>query len=203
MKNNKTIIIVLTLALTIVLVVVLAVAIYLSYFKSTPTPPTTSPDTSSATQLIYKNTKYGFTFDLPLSWQGYSVITDMWKGNSLVQTTSPNSTSTQNESKGEPKDESESGPKLILRNPKWTASAPYEDLPILIFTTAQWNAYTAEQFSIGAAPIKATELARNTTYVFALPARWNFDYSLGYEEAQDIMNGSPLRAFEVEWDPYY
>lgn len=189
MKNNKTILIVLTLALAIGLVVVLAVAIYLSYFKSTPTPPITSSNASSTTQLIYKNTKYGFTFTLPLSWQGYSVITDMWKGNALVQTTDSNSTSTLNESKG--------GPKLILRNPKWTASAPYEDLPILIFTTAQWNAYTAEQFSIGAAPIKATELARNTTYVFALPARWNFDYSLGYEEAQDIMNGSPLRAFEA------
>lgn len=189
MKNNKTILIVLTLALAIVLVVVLAVATYLSYFKSTPTPPITSPNTSSTTQLTYNNTEYGFAFTLPLSWQGYSVITDIWKGNSLVQATSPNSTSTLNESK--------SGPKLILRNPKWTASAPYEDLPILIFTTAQWNAYTAEQFSIGAAPIKATELARNTTYVFALPARWNFDYSLGYEEAQNIMDGSPLRAFEV------
>lgn len=197
MKNNKTVIIVLALTLAIAL----AFSIYLSNSKSNPTLPSTSPDTSSTTKLTYNNTEYGFTFTLPLGWQGYSVITDMWKGNSLVQTTGTNSTSTKsgslNESKSGPKSESENGPKLILRNPKWTASAPYEDLPILIFTTSQWNAYIAEQFSIGAAPIKATELARNTTYVFALPARWDFDYSLGYEEAQDTMNGSPLRAFEV------
>ena len=29
---------------------------------------------------VYRNTRYGFSFSLPESWQGYSIITDKWEG---------------------------------------------------------------------------------------------------------------------------
>ena len=140
--------------------------------------PVATSTVTTATANVYKNSAYGFTFTLPASWQGYSVVSQTWKG-TVIKT----NTIEQN------------GAKFIIRNPKWTTGAPYEDLPILVFTTAQWNSYTAEDFSISAAPVKATELARNNKYVFALPPRWDFDYSLDYKEAQDIIAGSPLQAF--------
>jgi hypothetical protein len=142
----------------------------------------TTPDpviTPITTSITYTNTEYGFNFTLPAQWQGYSIVTNTWSGNALTNTVAS------------------SGPKLSIRNPKWTAAAAYEDLPILIFTISQWNSYRAGNFSIGAAPIQASELTRNNRYVFALPARWDFDYSLGYKEAQDIMAGNPVHAFDL------
>ena len=129
--------------------------------------------------ITYKNTDYGFNFFLPIDWQGYSIIKDTWKGSALTNTTA------------------QSGPKIFIRNPKWTVAVHYVDLPILVFTISQWNAYLAENFSVSAAPIKAAELARNNKYVFALPPRWDFDYSLGFKEAQDIIAGNPLHPFDM------
>ena len=163
-----------------VLVIILGFVAYLFYFKNKSIPPAGLPESSSVSAVVYKNTDYGFNFSLPANWEGYSIINDTWKGNPLTKEIAP------------------SGPKLIIRNPKWTESSHYEDLPILIFTIPQWNAYLAESFSIGAAPIQASELARNNTYVFALPARWDFDYSLDYKEAQDIIAGKPLQTFNLK-----
>ena len=131
------------------------------------------------TSILYNNTQYGFTFSLPADWQGYSIVKNTWVGTALT-----NATAT-------------TGPKLIIRNPRWTSSAHYEDIPILIFTLSQWNAYRAESFSISAAPIPASELGHNNTYVFALPPRWDYDYSLGYQEAENIIIGNPLHAFNL------
>ncbi|MEI8130663.1 MAG: hypothetical protein WCG55_04140 [bacterium] len=128
--------------------------------------------------VVYTNTEFGFTYGLPLDWQGYSIVTNTWNGNPLnggVQT---------------------SGPKLLIRNPRWTATAPYEDIPVLIFTISQWNSYQNGDLAIGAAPIEATEITRNNTYVFALPPRWDFDYSLGFKEAEHIVESKTLR---VSW----
>lgn len=129
--------------------------------------------------VTYRNDQYGFTFSLPDSWKGYTVLENTWKGTPLNTSTA------------------QSGPKLLIRNPKWTAGAPYEDLPVLVFTISQWNSYLAENFTVSAAPILASEMARNNTYVFALPPRWDFDYSLGVEEAQDIIASKPLKTFNL------
>ena len=141
--------------------------------------PVNNSGTSLATQITYNNIEYGFNFTLPANWQGYSIVKGEWKGSPLGSTSA------------------QSGPKLLIRNPKWTASLPYEDLPILVFTISKWNAYIAENFSVSAAPIKASELARNNVYVFALPPRWDFDYSLDYKEAQDIIAGKPISTFNL------
>jgi hypothetical protein len=42
----------------------------------------------------------------------------------------------------------------------------------------------------------ATELGRNNLYVFALPPRWNYDFSEGHEEAENIIKSNPLKTIE-------
>lgn len=138
------------------------------------------PITNPSNLIVYKNTEYGFNFSLPLSWKGYSIIKTTWNGNALKNTIAPN------------------GVKLIIRNPKWTELVHYEDIPILVFTIKDWNSYLAEDFAVSAAPILATEFGRNNVYVFALPPRWNFDYSLGYEEAENIVKNKPLTTFDID-----
>ena len=53
-------------------------------------------------------------------------------------------------------------------------------------------------YHIGAAPLDPTELGRNNEYVFALPARYNYDFLLGYEEVAEILEGGPLQATDVQ-----
>jgi hypothetical protein len=65
------------------------------------------------------------------------------------------------------------GPIIKLCNPQWTQAAPYEDLPVMVFTPAQWVKVQAEGLGVGAAPVPPSELGHNSTYVFALPARYN------------------------------
>lgn len=135
---------------------------------------------SSATSTItYTNTQYGFNFTLPESWREYVVVDTAWTGVAATST-------------GEV-----SGPKLLMRHPSWTEAKPYEDIPVLIFTLAQWNDYFAEKFSVSAAPIQARELDRNNIYVFALPPRWDFDYREGFAEAEAIVASNPLRAYTI------
>ncbi len=163
-----------------VLVIVLGFGVYYFSSKDKTIPPGEDINSPLVSSVVYKNNDYGFNFSLPANWQGYSIVSNTWEGMSLTTSTIV-----------------ETGPKLLIRDPKWTVTSPHEDLPILVFTIQQWNSYLAENFSIGAAPIKASELARNNTYVFALPTRWDFDYSLGFKEAQDIIAGNPIRTFDL------
>lgn len=131
--------------------------------------------------IEYKNSEYGFTFTLPLEWKEYSVVNDQWEG-SLLEKESELS-------------QSLNGPKIIIRHPLWTAENPRQDIPVMIFTLAQWDLIQQEKLSLGAAPIGPSELGRNIGYVFALPARYNFAFLTGFEEVEDILNSKPLRAF--------
>jgi hypothetical protein len=167
MKNNKIIIAVL------ILVVVLGITTYLIYSQNKNVLPVN-------TAVVYSNADYGFTFSLPDDWRGYSIVQNFWQGNSLTATPT-----------------NETGPKLLIRNPNWTLAVHYEDIPIMIFTLAQWNSYTAGNFAVSAAPIAASELARNNSYVFALPPRWDFDYSEGYVEAENILKMNPLKTYNI------
>src|ERR1051325_9463459 len=67
----------------------------------------------------YHNAKYGFTFFLPASWKGYSVLIQQWASNlssADYQTVIG----------------VEHGPMIVLRNPRWKASEPYQDIPIVV-----------------------------------------------------------------------
>ncbi|HEX9058756.1 MAG TPA: peptidase, partial [Clostridia bacterium] len=118
--------------------------------------------------IVYKNAQYGFSFSLPISWKGYTIMSDKWDG--VPPGKSLNDSGTV------------SGPLISIRHPKWTSKVPRQDIPILVFTKSQWNSLQHEEFSIGAAPIGPTELGHNSRFVFALPARYNYAFPTGYEE---------------------
>lgn len=123
----------------------------------------------------YVNKDYGFRFALPDSWKDYKVIADNWSGSD----DSSNAT--------------EKGPIVVLRNPKWTKDHPTQDIPIMIFTLAQWKKIDNEEMSVSAAPIPPSELGRNSKYVFALPARYDFGDGEAKEEVYAILKGNPLQ----------
>ena len=130
--------------------------------------------------IEYKNTQYGFTFSLPLTWQGYSIAGNKWEGEASVQGSDV---------------VVEKGPIIFIRHPQWTKENPRQDIPIMVFTISEWNELQQEKFYLGAAPIYPTELGRNSKYVFALPARYNFAFLPGFEEVDEIFQSKPLKAF--------
>ncbi len=131
----------------------------------------------SDTNIVYDNTQYGFKVNLPNSWEGYTIVNDKWEG---IGTGTVNAT----------------GPLISIRHPLWTKENPRQDIPIMVFTISEWDAMNKDEFHIGAAPINPSELSRNSTYVFALPARYNFSYLTGFEEVQKIIDGKAVVATE-------
>ena len=127
--------------------------------------------------IEYRNREYGFSFTLPGSWKGYRVVWSEWGGNVFA-------------TNGEV-EQVLRGPKLLFRHPKWTQENPHEDIPIMIYTIAQWN----EGPIVTAAPIDPWELGRNSKYVFVVPPRWDYDFSEGYEEAEKILSPTSLHPF--------
>lgn len=138
---------------------------------------------------IYSNIQYGFNFSLPDSWRNFSIVSDTWEGSAPGGQIEGAIT--------------ESGPLLSIRHPQWTSQNQRQDIPILVFTHDQWNSLQQGKFHIGATPVGPSELGRNISYVFALPARYNYAFQQGYEEVENILKGSPLqnsRTEEVDLD---
>lgn len=148
--------------------------------QNLPGSSTSTASSSLPLPVTYTNNTYGFTFSLPADWQGYAIVKNEWQG---FSSTNGNVIAT--------------GTALLIRNPQWTASNHYEDIPVMIFTLAQWSSYQSGVFSTSPAPFPASELGQNNTYVFALPPRWDYDYSTGYQEADTIMSENPLQAFNL------
>lgn len=139
--------------------------------------PQNSTPAPIPTPVAYDNTQYGFCFLLPADWKGYRIITETWSGTVL---------DTQ---------KTESGPQLLIRNPKWTKNDPWQDIPIMIFTPSQWKLVEADNLAVSAAPIGPAELGQNKSYVFALPPRWiGFTDAEGTDEVQTLMNQNPFQA---------
>ena len=130
-------------------------------------------------ETIYKNPQYGFTFTLPDTWQGYTIVSEKWEGLAIG---SEEITAT--------------GPEISIRHPQWTKENPRQDIPIMIFTLAQWQDLQQEKFHIGAAPMGPSELGRSDKFVFALPARYNYAFPTGYEEVENILAAKPLKPIE-------
>ncbi|MCK9187361.1 MAG: hypothetical protein PHS16_02405 [Candidatus Colwellbacteria bacterium] len=128
--------------------------------------------------LSYRNNEYGFSFSLPESWLGYSIVNSSWRGDGV----------------GGPLGVEE-GPIVSIRHPEWTEDILRQDIPIMIFTASQWTSLQNGEFHIGAAPIGPRELGRNSEYVFALPARYNFAFPVGFEEVEEIINSGALTVF--------
>lgn len=126
------------------------------------------------------NNEYGFEFALPKAWEGYSILNSAWEGVA-----------------SEPSGDVviERGPVITIRHPQWTPEVPRQDIPIMIFTIKQWNDLTQDKFHIGATPINPSELGRNAKHVFALPARYNYAFPVGYEEVEQVLKEGAFQAF--------
>lgn len=119
----------------------------------------------------YRNEKYGFEINLLESWRGYKILEESWRGTTL------DGNSTRHE-----------GPKIIIRNPKWSESEIWQDIPILVFTKFEWQLIEDKNLNIFAAPIAPSKLGENNKYVFSLPPRWvGFTDVLGQDKAQKII----------------
>lgn len=135
----------------------------------------TALPTPTIATIEYQNSEYGFSFTLPATWKGYSILTDSWQGylnsqNNVIVT---------------------QGPIISIRNPQWTSTIPRQDIPIWVFTIAQWNSFQQGDYSISAGGIYS-ELGRNANYVFALYSRYNYTLLPGFEEVQTILESNPL-----------
>jgi len=137
---------------------------------------TPGPTTQTEIPIEYRNTEYGFSFSLPVSWKGYSIITDTWQGYTF---------------NGQSEVTVEQGPIISIRHPLWTPKNPRQDIPIMVFTLAQWNSLQQGSYSVSAGGI-TTELGHNEKYVFALYSRYNFANLPGVEEVKTLLEGHPL-----------
>jgi len=100
--NFKKIIVMVILSSIIVLLITVGISGCNLIFKSTETTTTEAvPETTASIeapttktefettisqnqqQIICTNTQYGFSFSLPDSWEGYSLITSEWEGNPI------------------------------------------------------------------------------------------------------------------------
>ena len=151
---------------------VLAILLSIPVQSQVRTPSATASKPHSS--IVYINREYGFRFTLPRSWKGYSVTVKRTEGD--FRNVMP--------------------AYITIRNPHWTQQEPYEDIPIMVFAAEQWPKVADETVSVSAAPFPPHELGRNKRYVFALPARYNYDFSMGYEEVDKIMGSKPLRGFD-------
>jgi len=175
-----------SIVLGVLIIILIGTAIYFTQHKKVEAPSTTIAET-----IEYKNTQYGFSMTLPKSWAGYSIVTSEWEGNTYVN----------------PKDiaNEQRGPLTSIRHPAWTADNQRQDIPIMVFTLDQWDRLNKDEFHIGAAPINPSELGRNKDYVFALPARYNYAFPLGYEEVEQILRGNYFKGiliFKIPFSSY-
>ncbi len=141
-----------------------------------------SSNNSQISKVDFINVEFGFSLSLPESWRGYKVVLSKWQGfdvNSTFEKPAP----------------TETGPVISVRHPLWTEDKPRQDIPIMVFTIAQWEKVAKEELSVSAAPIPPTELGRNTKYIFALPARYNYAFPEGFEEVEKIIQGKNFNVF--------
>jgi len=129
---------------------------------------------SSHAPVLYHNAKYNLTFSLPASWRGYSVLVQQWEGQTYLPAADKIVVT-------------EHGPLIVLRHPRWKPNDRYQDIPILVFTSSQWQASHQGRFSIGAGGVEY-EIGHNPKYVFAISSRFNADDSVkGWKEATGIV----------------
>ena len=64
--------------------------------------------------------------------------------------------------------------------PSGRAAKPYQDIPIMVFTRAQWDADKQGKFSIGAGGVDE-EICCNQKYVFAASSRFSWGEAIGVD----------------------
>lgn len=153
--------------------------------EGTPTP---SPSVSSAAPAHdpsdYLNIDYGLFVALPDEWTGHGVTIFEWSAEDVTSSASDRTVA--------------KGPLIHIVDPAVAGGNPRQDIPIMVFTLEQWGHVGGVDgdWSVSAAPIPPSELARNSTYVFALPARYNYAFPPGWEEVDQLIKDGAVRAFE-------
>jgi hypothetical protein len=136
----------------------------------------TTHDHLSGLPIHYHNPQYDFTFSLPASWRGYSVLTEQWDGGHYSPVLDDTVFT-------------EQGQEITLRHPQWKTNDLYQDIPIIVFTRKQWD--EEEQGKIWPnlyAGGVIDEMWHNRKYVFAISSRYNAaDEVKGWKEAADII----------------
>ena len=131
-------------------------------------PVATSTATSTASSTVmYSNTDFGFSLELPKSWEGYKLATGTVKFGQTITITPKSSVD----------------------------EATREFMPILIYPIAQWKKWEKNNFEDypTAAPIGPTERARNSVYVFATAPRYNFSFGVDPSVVENIVHS--IKAF--------
>ncbi len=146
--------------------------------ESSSRQPKPTPAKRPGKLIEYRNEQYGLCITLPEGWQGYSIGEFQWLG---ISNLSHSDVAVQQ------------GPTIYIRHPEWTKAKPRQDIPIMVFTHAQWRSLQHKEFHIAsAAPIGPSELGHNRKYVFALPARYNYAFPTGWEEVAQILRSNPF-----------
>lgn len=140
----------------------------------------------AAKPVVYINKKFGFRFQLPDGWRGYSITISEWEGGDG-----------RSYHRGEeiPPAETEKGPFIEIGDPRATKNKPRQNIPIMVFTKRQWELVEEGKLVVSAAPVSPGELGRNTKYVFALPPRYINDSIDGWDEVEKIIQSDPLQPF--------
>ena len=126
--------------------------------------------------LRYHDARYDLTFCLPASWRDYSV--------SIQQL--------EDERYSAAKDKPiivGHTPMITLRHRRWQADAPYQDIPILVYTRVQWDAlHHGELWPSVFAGGTMDELWHTERFVFAISSRSNAaDKIRGWRETADVV----------------
>ena len=108
--------------LLVVLILMLSVSLFGCAKEKKDQQATPPPNEAADDGTIYKNQQYGFTFTLPATWQGYTIVNGKWEG---LEMGSPNIAAT--------------GPQISIRHPQWSKEDPRQDIPIMIFSLTQWQ----------------------------------------------------------------
>jgi hypothetical protein len=138
-----------------------------------------APAPAKVKPIVYTSRQYGFRLELPPEWKGYAVVMNKWEG----------------QHPGDPMP-SETGPIIVLRDPRWTPAKLYQDIPIMVFTKAQWEQVVSDNLIVSAAPIGPQKIGGNASYVFALPPRYaGFTEAEGQQAVVDWMRGNHLHTF--------
>jgi hypothetical protein len=147
-------------------------------FDCSAYPQSAPAKSTTGSSIVYVNKQYGFRFDLPASWKGYTVLTEQQSGS---YTSDP--------------EKRESYTEISIRHPLWKEDDRRQDIPIMIFTHSQWNLVEQEKLNVSAAPFPPSKLGENSRYVFALPPRYNYGLETGFEEVEKIFDSKPLHPF--------
>ena len=126
--------------------------------------------------LRYHDGRYGFTFFLPASWRGYSASVQQLKDERYSTAEDKQITCGYT-------------PMITLRHSQWRTDAPYQDIPILVFTLAQWDAlHRGELWPSLFAGGAMDELWHDHEFVFAMSSRYNgADDVRGWKEVAEIV----------------